>query len=102
MTNPDMGTRITLRMAQLGVSVTGLAAEIGVSASTVSGWRAGADLRASHLMGLCRALRCSADWILFGERVGQDALLIGYFHQLQPPHQAALMEYLKTLANSTI
>lgn len=61
----DFATRLILALEKQHMSQSQLAAALGVSRSTVTGWIRHQKLPDAYLVHyLCRALQCSADWLL--------------------------------------
>lgn len=84
------GARIVARMRALNLTVEEVAGRLSVHSSTVASWRSGADLRVSHLRGLCRELGCSSDWLLEGDALtdGESLLLAAYRVQCDQVREA--------------
>lgn len=63
----DVSTRLKLRMAQLGISQTQLAASLDVSAATVSQWLAAKKSPSKdNLEQAAAALLCAPEWLAYG------------------------------------
>src|SRR4051794_35617325 len=61
----EFATRLTQLLEQNLISQSRLASAMGVSRSTVTGWLRYGKLPDAYLLRqLCRALHCSADWLL--------------------------------------
>ena len=72
----QIGKRLRDRRKQLNMTQEKLAELVGVTGQTISIAELGKKaMRADTIMGICRALDISADFLLFGSITSQNALL---------------------------
>jgi len=94
----ERGARIKEARKMAGLTQVALASKIGIAQSAISDLERGesAEMDASTLLGLTRALGVRPEWIMWGERPmrfnDEDALrLLQQFGQLSDPNKAALL-----------
>lgn len=64
----SFGDRLTKAMINVGhTKNASLAAEIGVSESTICRWKCGSAIKLKHIIKLKNALSVSLDWLICGE-----------------------------------
>ena len=84
----DMGKRISSKRKSLRLSQEELAFKSGVSTETISRAENGLrGIRPWNLLRIAKALDISTDYILSGERIGNDYLIIGEKLSLLTDHQ---------------
>lgn len=67
--NMTFGQRLEYTMDVRGRRKRELAESIGYDASSMSKWCYDeSEPRLSAIQGLCKELKCSADWLVFGKR----------------------------------
>lgn len=68
-----IGQRLSARRKQMGMTQEALAEQADVTAQTISYAELGKKaMRADTIIGVCRALNISADYLLFGEITPRD------------------------------
>ncbi|MEI7219086.1 helix-turn-helix domain-containing protein [Pectobacterium carotovorum] len=76
-----------IREARKGLKLSGqeLGKMIGVSKSTVSQWENGSTFpRGENLTRLCKALRTTPEWILYGKEVSQSEVFSSGMAEIKP------------------
>lgn len=99
----DRGNRLCAALDRAGVSNQDLALKAGVSPSTVTGWRKGAEIRCHHLAIVCPHLDISMDHLVAGLPGPslEEVQLLRYFHTLSPRTSTAVLGLIKNLAPSS-
>ncbi len=82
----EIGLRLSARRKQLGMTQEKLAEQANVTAQTISYAELGKKaMRADTIVGVCNALKISADYLLFGGVTLQDFTVLEHkISQLSP------------------
>ncbi len=96
----EIGQRICARRSQMGMTQEELAERANVTSQTISFAELGKKaMRADTIIGICRALQISADYLLFGEIAHKEvSALEQKMSQLSPDQY----KYLTDIINSYI
>jgi len=89
----EIGQRLSARRKQLGMTQEELAEQANVTAQTISYAELGKKaMRADTIVGVCRALKISADYLLFGEVTPQDFSVLEHKISQLSPRQYRCLE----------
>ena len=109
-----VGIRLKERRKDLGITLTQIHEQTGISTGILSAWERSEKLpSAPSLMKLSTVLQCSVDWILFGEQRFTKSLndenidshictlssleseLISLYSELLPEDQEEILDFIK-------
>ena len=109
-----IGIRLKERRKELGITLTQIHDQTGISTGILSAWERSEKLpSAPSLMKLSNVLQCSVDWILFGEQrflkspnseniipesyilSSLESELISFYSELLPEDQEEILDIIK-------